>query len=242
MKISVMAKQIKIACAGATALPLDDIVELQGELKSLSKENYEKLKSEIRENGFSFPINVWRSPENVHYILDGHQRFRTVRRMVEQEGYELGYLPVSYVEAENMAQARHKLLAAASSYGKVETQGLYEFLSTSEISPDELAKSFNFHEVDMPKFIEEHFLDSSDPLDVGNVEDEEPTDDAPAANEMRHASGHVRMVQLFFNDETHPEFLEKTAALAESMGRDNLTDTIMEIVRESYQTRISNRS
>ncbi len=78
-----MINQIKIAVRGAGTLPLDEFTEFQGELKSLSKLAYESLKNEIIENGFSFTIHIWIN-DGKNYILDGHQRLRTVKKMVKE--------------------------------------------------------------------------------------------------------------------------------------------------------------
>lgn len=58
---------IKISCSTKDYLPLDTLVEFQGDLKSLSEENYQKLKSEILQTGFAFPIYVWKSKDGVKW-------------------------------------------------------------------------------------------------------------------------------------------------------------------------------
>lgn len=158
-------KSIQIKCTGTTAVDIENLEEFQGELKSLSKENFEKLKKEIIENGFSFPVNVWKN-DGKYYILDGHQRTRTIRKMMEQ-GWKCPPLPVSFVEADTREQAKHKLLAAASQYGKVESQGLYEFVMEADMLPTVLEESFAFPEVDIPKFLEENFDLAARPNGLG---------------------------------------------------------------------------
>lgn len=44
----------------------------------------------------------------------------------------------------------------------------------------------------------------------------------------------VRMVQLFMNSETEPDFKKWELALREVHGTDNLTDTIYEVVKKAY--------
>lgn len=225
-------KEIKIRCEGAVEVLLDDLHEMQGELKTLSREDHERLRGEILKSGFSFPPHVWRDPEGKHWILDGHQRIKVVRRLVELEGYAKPAIPISFVIAESFEEARGKLLAAASAYGKVTNDGLVEYLRETEIGAEEMMARFRFAEIDMPKFAEAHFqMDGADEGDLSGVP-------AAATPEMRHASAQVRMVQLFFNDETHPEFLEKANALMGSFGKDNLTDTIMEALREAHRSRL----
>lgn len=53
----------------------------------------------------------------------------------------------------------------------------------------------------------------------------------------RNASEHVRMLQLYFDDTTLAEFNRLVQYLSEAFQRDNVTDTVMEAVRETYQRR-----
>jgi hypothetical protein len=46
---------VKIECQGAGALALNLLNPMQGELKTLSTDNFEKLKKEILKDGFSYP-------------------------------------------------------------------------------------------------------------------------------------------------------------------------------------------
>lgn len=46
-----MKQSIRIACTGADSVPLQSIFPFQGDLKSLSPINYEKLKQQILEHG-----------------------------------------------------------------------------------------------------------------------------------------------------------------------------------------------
>lgn len=54
-------KNIRIACEGTHFLDIDEIDIFQGQLKSLSDENYEKLKTAILELGFSAPFFIWKN-------------------------------------------------------------------------------------------------------------------------------------------------------------------------------------
>lgn len=152
---------IRIACQGAGTIPYNELLPFQGNLKSLSRENYEKLKKEIIQLGFSEPISVWKN-EGKNYILNGHQRLRTITSMVKEEGFEIPPLPVCYVDADTYDQAKLKVLSLASQYGRVESQGLYEFLSDSEIQIDDVVASFSFPEVNLEEFKSEFYDDISD--------------------------------------------------------------------------------
>lgn len=73
-----------MTCAGAETRLLDELVEFQGELKTLSPENAARLRREILELGFSEPISVWQH-DGTCYILNGHQRVTVLRGMAASE-------------------------------------------------------------------------------------------------------------------------------------------------------------
>ena len=151
-----MAK-IEIKCKGSDTLPYGDLTELQGPLKSLSKENYDKLKKQILELGFSSPVHIWKSGKK-NYILDGHQRLRVIRKMASEEGYTVPDLPVVMVEAKTMTEAKKKLLALASQFGSVEREGLYEFMSEADFGFEDI-EDFHFPEIPFESFRDEYERD-----------------------------------------------------------------------------------
>jgi hypothetical protein len=95
-------KKVRIECQGAAKLPIGKIEPFQGELKSLSSENYDRLKKSILELGFSFALQVWRHKGH-YYCIDGHQRDRVLTRMAK-EGYEVPPVPVDWVEAAGIQE------------------------------------------------------------------------------------------------------------------------------------------
>ena len=170
---------IRVACEGAVTLPITALKEFQGDLKSLSFENYERLKTEIIERGFSAPFFVWKNSGS-NYLLDGHQRFKTLKAMRDQEGYEIPELPVVLIEANNKKEAKHKLLSFASQYGKMETQGLYEYAGDAGFTLDDLKDNFSFSDVDFHKFESEFF-------DV--VDDHQPSNESRDESQKCKACG-----------------------------------------------------
>ena len=66
---------------------VSELTPFQGKLKTLSPENYQKLKSEILKTGFNFAQHVWPN-EGQLYIIDGHQR-KTALEMMRAEGIEI---------------------------------------------------------------------------------------------------------------------------------------------------------
>jgi hypothetical protein len=120
-------KTIEIKCQGATTLPIDAILEFQGELKKLSKENLEKLKKNILLNGFIAPMFVW-DDHGDYKLLDGHQRLAALISL-RQDGYDMPLLPVDIIDAQDEAEARRMLLSITSQYGEFDKAQLDEWLA-----------------------------------------------------------------------------------------------------------------
>ena len=111
---------IEIKCKGAKLINFKDVLPIQGDLKSLSDVNYEKLKNSIINQGFSFPLLVWENKDKL-YSIDGHQRCRVLGKMAE-DGYNIPKIPCCFAEAKTMREAKLKVLSASSSFGKIEEQ------------------------------------------------------------------------------------------------------------------------
>lgn len=138
-------KVVRISCKGEIELPLKEFTLLQGNLKTLSTENYEKLKSRILQRGFSFPIFIWPN-EGTNFILDGHHRVMVMRKL-EEEGYVIPPIPACRIEAENIGEAKLKLLECDSNYAKVNADGYLEF--TAEIDMSEAKNQIDIPDFDM---------------------------------------------------------------------------------------------
>ena len=159
-------EKIIVTCTAADRLPIDSILEFQGDLKKLSKENREKLKKSILKNGFTAPIFIWQHGGD-NFILDGHQRLATLLHM-RQKGYDIPLLPVAYIEAENEQQAKEKLLVITSQYGEFDLDVLNDWVSGID---DDIADILRFSDSELD-FKEE---DKTETLD----DDELPEDVEP---------------------------------------------------------------
>lgn len=141
---------IEIKCDTKDSLRIDELSDLQGNLKKLSKQNAEKLKKQIIEHGFCVPFFVWHDNEK-NYILDGHQREKVLREM-QENGEEIPEkFPVVFIEAKNRKDAKKKLLAINSQYGTMSDDGLKIFLEDIEFNFDEL-KDFELLNIDLNNF------------------------------------------------------------------------------------------
>ena len=133
--------EIVIKCEAATTLPLNSLLEFQGDLKKLTKKNRDKLMNSIIKHGFIAPIFVWCN-DGKFMLLDGHQRLATLLYM-QKEGWTIPDLPVALIEANNEKDAREKLLHITSAYGEFDEVELDKWLDDFD---DDLADSIRLVE------------------------------------------------------------------------------------------------
>lgn len=150
---------------GLEMIEIKELEPFQGELKSLSKANYRKLRKQIETLGFSEPVAVWKN-EGKNFILNGHQRVRTLQAMA-QDGVDVPKIPAVLVKAKDRAEAKRKVLALTSQYGEMSDQGLMEFMAEAGIEWPEVKDGFRFPEIDFKRM-------EADWFDKEIVEDEVP--------------------------------------------------------------------
>ena len=148
-------KAVRVACEAAKTVPLASIQPFQGALKSLSEENFNRLRALILANGITSPIHVWKNAGKL-WNLDGHQRVLVLGELAK-DGYQIPAVPIVYVEAKDEKHAKRILLSNVAQFGHVESQGLYEFMTQAELPMEELAGHFDIPGIDMGKFDEEYF-------------------------------------------------------------------------------------
>lgn len=220
-------KKLKIAVRGAAELPIDKLEPFQGELKRIDREDFEALRKSLIEDGVTFVLHVWQNGGK-NYLIDGHQRLATMKMMRDQDKYEVPPVPVAYVEAANIKEARRKVLLAISQHGKVTDRTLSDYLKENQIDPVELTSVFRLPGIDVAKFMAK--------FDVAAIA---PTIDMsvlPAApGEMRHSSEGVKQVQLFFSAEDHAAFMKMSQELASKRGIKNVSDLLMELLRAALK-------
>lgn len=146
-------KTIKINCESNKYLKLNEMHDFQGELKDLMEIDYKRLRKDIITNGFIDPFNVWQY-EGKWYILDGHQRHRTLTKMQNEEHFEEQEFPVTIVHAESYKQAKSIVLSLSSNFGSMSHQGLYEFMTGADLDFNSL-NDYRLPEIDLDKFAEE---------------------------------------------------------------------------------------
>jgi len=161
-----MAKEIKVTCESNGLMPIAELDNFQGDLKTLDDESFKKLKISIVKYGFSFPIFTWNGN-----ILDGHQRLKAVKSLID-EGYTLDgdLLPVDRIEAKNEKEAAEKLLLINSRYAKIDQSGFDLFVENFDLDIADLSDMLDIPEVDF-SFGDEEFEGNTDPDDVPEVEE-----------------------------------------------------------------------
>lgn len=142
-------KTLKIKCKGSALVPLEELLEYQGNLKELTETNQELLRASMEE-GFIQPISVWIKPSGEKFIMDGHQRVKVLKLMAED--YKIPPLPVCEVFAETEAEAAKIVLKDISQFGKVTMEGLIEFTDKYELDIEEVKLAYNFPELNLEAF------------------------------------------------------------------------------------------
>lgn len=140
---------IKIKYKGSGTLSIDLLEPMQGDLKTLSDENYGKFRNNILSEGFTEPISIWEDPESGKtFILNGHQRVEVLSRL-RSEGYKIPQIPVNYIDAKNLKEAKLQVLSMASQYGTINNEGLTRFISSIGISAEDVLRDYKFPEIDI---------------------------------------------------------------------------------------------
>lgn len=141
---------VKIGTMRLTRLPLEALTDFQGRFKGLAPAALLKLEGELRAQGLSAVVTVWRRGKEC-LILDGHQRVAALRSL-QAKGVDVPALPVVEIQAKDEKDARAKVLTLASVHGRVDGAGLAAFLKTAALSLDDAETRFQFPDFDFKEF------------------------------------------------------------------------------------------
>lgn len=188
-------KTVNVNCESNKYLKLDELHEFQGDLKDLMEIDYQKMKKSITGHGIIDCFNVW-FYEDKWWILDGHQRKRTLTKM-QQDGYEIPDLPVTVVKAKTYKDAKYIVLSLTSQFGTMTPQGLYEFVSTADLDFNKL-NEFRLPEINMDKFAEEFgTLPSVNEGDQSDNSKKTPPSDDPQFIVSVHCTDELQMQEIY---------------------------------------------
>lgn len=129
---------------------------LQGNLKILSEENYAKLKKSLTEKGLFVPLMVWRNGRD-QFLMDGHGRGRLFDHeevsFVDAKGKKTFDVPCLIISADNLKDAKEKLLLINSQYQTITQEGFDEF--TFDLDDEWMKDTLNFDGLKFTDFEEE---------------------------------------------------------------------------------------
>lgn len=196
-------KAVRVNIVGIANLPLEALCAFQEDIKILTEERYESLKTEILEDGFSFSPHVFFDAEGKAWILDGHQR-RTCLERMKAEGYEIPIIPCMEVQAESLEHARRLVLAGTSQYGTFQPKKIVEFVKKTGLAGEEVLKRF-----DLPGITLKKLVAVGGHLRGGHEgEDEQPEEPKVARTKLGEIYRLGRH-RLLIGDCTSPENVEK---------------------------------
>jgi hypothetical protein len=139
--------ELRITCQGSDVIDYKTIKNLQGSLKSRTMEDIERMIEYIIQDGFSFPMFVWNHGKS-NYAIDGHGRLLALALMentgywIDKEGtlqkngepWIIPLIPCDYIEANDLKEARVKLLKLNSEYGSITQTGFHDFTKDFNVS------------------------------------------------------------------------------------------------------------
>lgn len=169
--MSAIDKVIEVRVKHGPDMDIEDFHPFQGDLKALPKENYEKLKHTILEEGFADPFNLYFDADKKKYfICDGHQR-QLVLKGLRAEGYMVPKVPTNIVLARSFEQAKKFVLTFASNYGVLSEESLSNYMIDAGLDLDFLNASVVMPEVSVDYFSAEY--GDSSPVDLDTHQGDE---------------------------------------------------------------------
>lgn len=157
-----MSKALKVTCDVKLHLSWEELHGIQGALKMMTKENFDKYHASLVKHGLKFPLSVWHegalapkkaSAGSKWWIIDGHGLHAVVGHMIHEEGWTCPKLPCVEVEAESFLEAKRLVLLKSSAFHTMTEEGLYEFAHEIELPLTELEKYFELPQVNLPRFV-----------------------------------------------------------------------------------------
>jgi hypothetical protein len=223
-------EQIRITCDTKLRIDYRELNGIQGALKMLSRENFNKLRRHILKDGVNFPLCVWKELTKVKsktvtkwWIVDGHGRHAVLRFLIEEEGLKCEPLPCVEIEAVNLADAKRKVLNASSSFHTMTKDGLYQFMTDLELGIEAL-EDFELPEIDIPEFREEFYGDPAASV--------EPEGDPKKVEFDAYQNAAVKQVVLYFSSTDYEKLLPKLDALMERWKLEDYSQVVWKMANE----------
>lgn len=179
---------VEINCQAAEVAEIENLTEFQGDLKKLSDKNYNKFKSNILQYGIISPLHIWISEEhNSNFVLDGHQRIRTLARM-RREGYVVPPIPVVFIQAKNMQDAKEQVVALSSQYGEASIDSFEKYIISYDLDINKFKDFAAIPNIDIDKMIKNAEKLAKETLEKvnNNVEESLASNDKLSASHLVH--------------------------------------------------------
>ena len=129
-------KIIRVTCEVADFLPVDQIMEFQGELKKRDRYDIENIKRSLKKYGINYPFYIWEH-EGVMYCLNGHGR-KIALVELRDKGWTVPDIPIVYILAKDMAEAKEKVLLELCRFGKMTEESVKDFIGDMPVELDEI--------------------------------------------------------------------------------------------------------
>tara|TARA_R110000824_G_scaffold272414_3_gene460947 strand:- start:1731 stop:2345 length:615 start_codon:yes stop_codon:yes gene_type:complete len=185
----------------------------------INNQAVEKVKQSIKEFGFRQPIVT---DENM-VILAGHTRFKASQEL------NLKNIPVHI--AKDLSEAQKKAYRIADNKSNEFSEwdnGLLksEMIDLAVLNIDMSSTGFDLDEIN--KLTKNELLTFE-----GEVEEDIELEDMGD-----YEQSNIKMIQLFLNTDTEPEFKLMAQKLQEKFGINNITDLILKILKERYESEV----
>lgn len=141
------------------------------QLKDNSNRDITKLKNSIIKNGFIAPFDCWKNSKK-NYVIDGTGRNLALLQL-ETEGYNIPELPVLFIDAKDLKEAKKFALQRSSQHGKITQTSLADFTSI-DFDIEELqelqVEELNIIELD---YLANSITNETDDIDFDNINSNE---------------------------------------------------------------------
>lgn len=167
-KSSMIEKVIEIKCGGETYLDFYDLNQLQGKLKTISKEDFDKLKKSLIKSGITIGFHAWRDSTGKAWTIDGTHRVLALHAL-KKDGYLVPKIPVNFVKAKTKKEAALAILVANSKYAHMSEESISDFAIDFELEIED------FQFLDLPE-VQKNSIDMDQQRESTNQKEKEKTE------------------------------------------------------------------
>lgn len=130
-------KTIQIKCEAKSYYQLDDLNHFQGDLKSIDKDQFLKLKKSLISDGLPIGFHVWIDKKSKVWTIDGHHRVLALKAL-RDDGFHIPSLPCVIVQAKDKKEAAKAVLINNSKYARMNQESLGNFMIDFELNVTDL--------------------------------------------------------------------------------------------------------